>query len=174
MNPTLQQSQNGTDCPNKVIPAGIEIPITSFKVIEEEVKFSFPRDSRPLQPLVAVEATKEGILKSVSAIAFIDTSVKDISENHFKVIQDFSYTNDKTPFLNFYICYDAKLTPERTFKVIRVNFDVDWNKYTPNKAYWPKKIAPKSSDITFITSFLWDEDPEGSRGTETVIRNGNG
>ncbi|KAB1157427.1 hypothetical protein F7018_10910 [Tenacibaculum aiptasiae] len=170
MNPTLQQSQNGTDCSNKVIPEGIEIPITSFKVIEEEVKFSFPRDSRPLQPLVAAEATKEGILKSVSAIAFIDTSVKDISDSHFKVIQDFSYTNDKTPFLNFYICYDAKLTPERTFKVIRVNFDVDWSKYTPNKAHRPNKTAPKPSDIKFITSFLWDEDPEGSRGTETTVK----
>jgi hypothetical protein len=169
MNSTLKQSKNEALCPNKVVPNGIQIPITSFEILQEGVQFSFPRDSRPLQPLVASDSTKDGVLSGVSAIAFIDSTVKNISEEHFTVIQDFSYTNIEEAFLNFYICYDAKLTADKTFNVVRINFDVDWNKYTPNKAYWPNKLAPKPNDITFITSFLWDEDPEGSRGTEIRV-----
>ncbi|WP_299617496.1 hypothetical protein [uncultured Tenacibaculum sp.] len=155
------------------IPQGIQIPLNqnSPEKLADNINFSYLRSTRPLQPLVSVNTSDEGILQSASAVVLIDASIP-ISEVNPRIIQQFSYTNEGVPFLNFYICYDFKPVGSKTFNAYRFDFSVNWNDFSPNPVFDPKAPIPAPSSIKFITSFLWDEDPETSRGTVTTVKKG--
>jgi hypothetical protein len=171
MNFTQEQSKINATCPGKVVPQGVPIGF-ELTALEANISFSVNRGKKPLQPMAAIQVTGNSIV--VSAIAFIDASIS-IEQNNTYVIQDLSYTNDGQPFLNLYLCYDNILEEATSFKGYRFDFTVDFNEgtFTPNPTN-PLLSVPKLSQLSHLTTFLWDEDPEGSRGTETEVQSGVG
>lgn len=166
-------NQTDNDC-IEVRPAGVIIDNVSIKKVGS---LTFPNslDATSLFPPVAqatvVEVNNEKVMQ-ISIVVFVDKN-SNVNPNNgdLSVIQYFSYNKQKTPFANFYVCYDVKPEPGTEFEIFQLNFTADSSKagYTPN---------PKSKDLPIpsifnlkeIVSFLWDEDPVGSRGTVTTVK----
>jgi hypothetical protein len=170
MSTNQKKISNNESCPNKVIPQGVSL-IFNFTKLNADFSFSYARGIRPLQPMNAIKVVNNTI--EVSVVVFIDASI-NIESSNSQVIQDLSYTNDGQPYLNLYICYDTKPRTCKDFAGYKFDFTVNFNEstFTPNPAY-PKKIVPTINEIIHLTSFLWDEDPEASRGTEIEVEKGH-
>lgn len=172
---TQKKSDINVSCPNIVIPQGVVLNDVIFTDLNKEITFSYESGikSRPLQPLTTIKIDKDKSTIGVSIIAFIEANVT-INNSNTSVIQDLSYTNNKEPFLNLYVCYDVKRQPSSSFKGYRFDFTIEFDKtkYTPNPSY-PDLPVPNIIDISHLTSFVWDEDPDGSRGTETTVQAGD-
>ena len=154
-------------------PAGITLP--GVEVIALNYQITFPNEghNKPMPPIAQAtiidlkDSTKEML---ISIVVLLSQNV-NLELNNLSVIQDFSYTNDGAPYANFYVCYESVPEPSSTFNLFQLNFNADPNGYTPNTNS-PKKPIPNLFDLTEIVSFLWDEDPLGSRGTVTTVRPG--
>ena len=169
MNSTQKQTKNNDACPNKVVPQGVAIGF-ELTPLDAKINFSVSRGKRPLQPMAAIKVDGNSI--QVSAIAFIDANI-DVDQSNTSVIQDLSYTNNGQPYLNLYLCYDTILEVATSFKGYRFDFTVDFSErtFTPNRTNSAHPV-PTISQIQHLTTFLWDEDPETSRGTETEVEKG--
>ncbi len=118
----------------------------------------------PLIPHVIARKDEDRI--SVNALVFIDTE----KENpEFKVSKLLSVNIDGTYQMQFFIhCdlqEDLKWKEEETrqlFKAYTIKFNT-----TIEQIEFP--LGVKLEHIQTIQTFLWDIDPETSRGTETVV-----
>ncbi|THF51768.1 hypothetical protein E6C50_08400 [Flavobacterium supellecticarium] len=167
MNTTKQENPT---CQQKVKPAGIAITGVKVNRIETQIDFPNPRHDKPLPPISQATVNKDNELE-ISIVVFISANTA-IKGDELKVIQDFSYTNDQVPYANFYVCYDIAPEPCATFNIFQVNFTADPKGYIPN-ATLPKGLpVPNLLALQEIVTFLWDEDPVGSRGTVTTVQSG--
>ncbi|GEM_PF-1182419 len=157
-------------CEQKVKPAGIAINGVKVNRLEAQIDFPNPRHDKPLPPISQATVNKNNELE-ISIVVFISKNT-EIKGDELKVIQDFSYTNDQVPYANFYVCYDIAPEPCATFNIFQLNFIADPKGYFPN-ATLPKGLpVPNLLALQEIVTFLWDEDPVGSRGTVTTVQSG--
>ncbi|WP_445457017.1 hypothetical protein [Flavobacterium sp. HNIBRBA15423] len=166
MNATNQQDGS---CEKTVKPAGIEIKEVKVNNLGFQISFPNPRHNKPL-PTIAEVAINDNNEMEISIVVFVSKNT-DISSDDLCVIQDFSYTNDKMPYANFYVCYDIAPEPCSAFNVFQLTFNAinSPEGYTPNGTL-PVMPDPNILDLKEIVSFLWDEDPVGSRGTVTTVK----
>lgn len=160
-----------------VKPDGKSISISNYKKFKDCIDFNFNRLGHPCQPLTVAQLNSTKNTISASTVVFIDEEL-GIKQQDLSVLAYLSYDNSKVPFLNIYVCYDKVPLKGILFRPYRLDFDItiDNMLYTPNAFLQKEGInlpAPTIEDIPFITSFLWDEDPEGSRGTETTVKQPN-
>lgn len=163
-------NQQDSSCIQSVKPAGFQIQTITVKNLGYQIKFPNPRHEKPLPPITQVTINDSNEMQ-ISIVVFISENTKVIPDQ-LSVIQDFSYTNNKTPYANFYVCYD--IAPERcsTFNVFQLDFTANPKDYTPNITL-PKDLpVPNLLDLKEIVCFLWDEDPIASRGTVTTVQSG--
>ncbi len=167
MSTTKQQDPT---CEQKVKPAGIVINDVKVSRLEVQIDFPNPRHDKPLPPISQATVNKNNELE-ISIVVFISKNT-EIKGDELTVIQDFSYTNTQVPYANFYVCYDIAPEPCATFNIFQLNFTADPKGFIPNDTL-PKGLpTPNLLDLQEIVSFLWDEDPVGSRGTVTTVQSG--
>jgi len=137
-----------TDLSIKEIPAFDEF----LGALTLDVIFSkFTKQRKFLPPMVLAKSKKRKFhflgFFAVRAINF--ESIK----KSFNVYMKESWTGtDFTPkFLLDYSC--AEVNKHHSFVIFQVDFEIKFN------------VAPKS-----ITTYVWNQDPEGSRGTETTVQ----
>jgi hypothetical protein len=125
-----------------VKPKGTKIPST-FKSLSSQINFIKQRPTTPLPPLV--QTYYENGSLQVCAVIFIDASQ---TINNVDVYYD---DTEEQPI--FYATYNAPETTASEFNAYQVNFDIDLQN------------QPKT-----IITYVWDEDPVGSRGTTTTVQ----
>lgn len=133
-------STTDSDC-NLQIPPGVELEKISFKNLFSGIKFPNPRPVTPFAP--SVQAYYEKGVLEVSAVLLINAEAK------IKGIK--VYFDSKTT--SFYFSYDAPEKESSSFNAYQV---------TVNMNLVNKPMV--------INSILWDEDPVGSRGIETIVQ----
>ncbi|CAD0004819.1 MULTISPECIES: hypothetical protein [Flavobacterium] len=162
--------QQDTSCCRIEKPAGIKIKGVKVKSLGYQIKFPNPRHKKPLPPIAQVTINKKYEMQ-ISIVVFISEKTK-VTADQLTVIQDFSYTNNKMPYANFYVCYDVAPEPCSTFNIFQLSFKANPKDYTPNRIL-PKDLPiPDLLKLKEIVTFLWDEDPTGSRGTVTTVQTG--
>lgn len=144
------------DCPVIVPPPGTEIPakfITTNFI--GEIKFPLKKSKTLFSPVVEAFFV-EGVI-TVNAVVYVDSKVKKTTE--FNVIQNLYVDIEGDPQLQFFVCYDLDDDKDvQNFRVFEVTFQV-------------QSILPfEISKVETIQTFLWDIDPETSRGTETTVQ----
>lgn len=114
----------------------------------------FTRQRKYLPPMVLAKSNK-GIFHFLGFFAVRAKHFKNI-EKHFKVYMKETWTGtDFTPeFLLDYSCSEAD--KDGGFVIFQVDFKMKFH------------VAPEN-----ITTYVWDEDPEGSRGTVTTVQSGD-
>ncbi|RBW57226.1 hypothetical protein DS884_11635 [Tenacibaculum sp. E3R01] len=128
--------------------------ITKITQSANPLAFDFGKDvskSRPVAPVTMASFDKEGFI-NVSTFVFLPASFG--TENKTFTINQLQTNSNK---LAFYIGVDKAPTPDNSFHIYGITFKVKDQDY-------------KSMGITKIKTYLWDEDPEGSRGTETAVK----
>lgn len=146
------------DCPVIVPPPGIEIPAKDVKTtFIGEIKFPLRKSKALFSPVV--EAFLVGDIITVNAVVYVDSKLKKITE--FSVIQNLYVDIEGDPQLQFFVCYDLEEQEEsKNFWVYEVTFQV-------------QPILPFDiTKVETIQTFLWDIDPETSRGTVTIVQPG--
>ncbi|CAD0007270.1 hypothetical protein [Flavobacterium salmonis] len=160
-------NQQGSSCGPIEKPAGFEIGVLA-NGLGYRINFPNPRHKKPLPPIAQVTINEKHEME-ISIVVFISQNAK-VTADQLTVIQDFSYTNDGTPYANFYVCYDVAPEPCSIFDVFQLSFTANPNCFTPNsKCNLP---IPNLLELKEIVCFLWDEDPTGSRGTVTTVQTG--
>ncbi|MGC6431722.1 MAG: hypothetical protein ACON5F_11820 [Jejuia sp.] len=137
------------------VPPGEPIAKSNIKVqkINSQIEFSFNSSStKPLSPLVQISFDKKGNLQ-VSAIVFIPTSE---TPNLSNINQEYVISDSGETQFDFFIIYNAPEVSSQTFQGYKVDFVLE--------------NPPK--DLVQIETFIWDEDPETSRGTVTPVEKG--
>lgn len=133
-------SSTNSDC-TPVIPPGVKLSNVNFNPLFDKIVFPNPRPTTPFEPLVQ-SYYNEGTLE-VSAVLLIN------SEANVPIIDVFFDSNT----MSFYFAYNAPENPSSSFNAFQVTVSV-----------------PLGNKPSVITSYLVDEDPVGSRGTETTVQ----
>lgn len=127
---------------SQVEPKGTKIPST-FKSLSSQIDFIRPRSTEPLPPLAQAYYEKGSL--EVCAVIYIDAS------QTIDAI-DVYYDNTQNQPV-FYTSYTAPETTASVFNAYQVNFTISL------------ETQPET-----IKTYVWDEDPVGSRGTTTTVQ----
>lgn len=163
-------NQQNSSCGPIEKPTGYEIKGVKVNNLGYQIKFPNPRHEKPLPPITQVTINEKNEMQ-ISIVVFISENTK-VTPDKLAVIQDFSYTNDRIPYANFYVCYDIAPEPCSTFTIFQLDFIANPNYYSPNSMLPTGLPIPDLLKLKEIVSFLWDEDPTGSRGTVTTVQTG--
>ncbi len=125
----------------------------SLKIIYTD----FTREFKFLPPIVLAKSEKNRDGYKFNFLGYFAVRLgKNVDlTNSFNISMKESWTGtDFTPeFLLDYNCDEPQ--DGESFSIFEVSFEIQFS------------VAPRS-----ITTFVWDQDPEGSRGTETVVQSG--
>ncbi|WP_064965455.1 hypothetical protein [Tenacibaculum ovolyticum] len=90
---------------------------------------------------------------------------KNGDENDYAKEIDFqiSYSVDSDDKITIYVSRDDSFTPSSTFYA-----------YVVPIGFSPSDIRGLKNSFTTVEVINWDEDPDGSRGTEVVVKSGTG
>lgn len=150
---------------DKIYPPG--------KCIETENKckltikpISFPENTSkiPFAPIVQATLKKDGTfqIRAVFLVACKSIGQKGEDELKFDIFQNWYVDLDGQRQLQFFIAYDIDDNIEKNFDVYEASFKAKKDPYGENAF----------ANIKTIQTFLWDIDPETSRGTETTVQQG--
>lgn len=142
-----------TDTLNTKTPPGTQINPKNVTItpLGSQITFSFNSTSvKPLPPLAQVSFSADGNLL-VSNIVFLPASENAVITS---VYQESVISDEGTTQLDFFIDYDAPEESFQTFNAVRVDLIIE----------------NPPADLEQIETYLWDEDPESSRGTITEVK----
>lgn len=153
----------------KIYPPGECMKPESINRITKKLPVSFPENNSkiPFSPIVQATLMKDGTFQ-VRAVFLVARKPKKHKEDEdhkedeldFDIYQNWYIDLDGQRQLQFFIAYDILDDPEPDFDVYETSF-----KAQPYP-YGEKTFA----SLTTIQTFLWDIDPETSRGTETTVQ----
>ena len=147
-------STNNDTC-NPIAPPGVPAANVSYdqaknQGVNVQIAFSNKRPTTPLPPMVQANFNNDNSVIEVSAIVFIDENAVINGDNGIIVNWDQNLLNP-----HCYITYNASEVATKNFNAYQVNFEINVdNTNLPSK----------------ISTVVWDEDPETSRGTETSVQ----
>lgn len=171
LNTVGNKKPNGFDTPINLSEDGIKKVSGIEGIFEasnlELIYLDFADDLSFLPPMVLAKSEKiepapSGPNNIRYKFKFLSYFAVRLGENvditkTFNISMKESWTGtDFTP--EFLLDYDSGApTIKDKFSTFKVSFEIRFS------------VAPKS-----ITTFVWDQDPEGSRGTETTVQSGTG
>jgi hypothetical protein len=155
----------------KIYPPGeCKLPESTSKITKQE-PISFPENTSkiPFAPIVQATLMKDGTFQ-VRAVFLVARKPKANKEDEadtedelgFEIYQNWYVDIDGNRQLQFFIAYDILDDPEKYFDVYEASFKA--NPYPYGKDTF--------ANIKTIQTFLWDIDPQTSRGTETTVQQG--
>jgi hypothetical protein len=120
------------------------------------ITFPDNRSKALLPPIVDAHFKNNKKKLVIRAVVFI---AKDDNTLDFSIYQNCYVDIEGIPQLQFFVAYDMIEYEGINFDMYEVTFDAD-----------PIPFPDHFSQIKTIQTFLWDIDPVGSRGTETIVR----
>jgi hypothetical protein len=154
-------STNNSSAPKvNVYPPGTVIPILDFLEVGSSISLAHNKSYDLLQPLVAASLDATGNIQ-VSTVVFVDASVP-LAITDFKVNQLYDISDLGVPRIQFFISYEKPETKPTEFKAYEISFAPILASLIP--------AVVLGSQIKTVQAFLWNVDPETSRGTETVVQ----
>lgn len=148
---------------SKIYPPGKCIKkATKSKLTQKTVSFPENNSPIPFSPIVQATFTDAETLQ-VRAVFLVSTNTELNNDKlEFMIYQNWYVDLDGKRQLQFFITYDIEDTISADFDVYEISFKAEKDPYGED--------AFKS--VNTIQTFLWDIDPETSRGTETAVRHG--
>ena len=153
----------------KIYPPGKCMKPESQSRITKKTPISFPENKSPIPFAPIVQATlKEDGTFQVRAVFLVarkpkgQKEVEDDKEGEldFDIYQNWYVDLHGKRQLQFFIAYDILDDPEKEFDVYEASFKAEPYPYGKDTF----------AEIETIQTFLWDIDPETSRGTETIVQ----
>lgn len=137
-------------------------------LVEPSGHINFKNDFKtPLPSLVEAKSYESKIKIKVLFFVASDFNLNEVYINQLFSISNFGYCK-----LQFFIYCDKdtcenikKEAKEEVYKAYSFEFE------TSNTEDFPEGI--KLQDIKIVQTFIWDIDPETSRGTETTVKTSN-
>ena len=148
---------------SKIYPPGKCIKkATKNKLTQKPVTFPENTSQIPFSPIVQATFTDSETLQ-VRAVFLVSTNTALNNDKlDFMIYQNWYVDLDGKRQLQFFITYDIDDAISTDFDVYEISFKAEKDPYGED--------AFKS--VKSIQTFLWDIDPETSRGTETVVQPG--
>jgi hypothetical protein len=142
-------------------PPGTDItPLKAANPIGQVV-FQQRKSVEILSPYVEAYYNANENTLSLNAIVYVNSNI--IEENNgtlpYSVFQNTYIDLDGHAQLQFFIVYDMPEELSGELSIYEIIFEAD-----------PKIFLGGLSNLKKIQTFLWDKDPETSRGTETPVR----
>ncbi|RZJ53121.1 MAG: hypothetical protein EOO44_09515 [Flavobacterium sp.] len=143
-----------------IAPPGTDITPKEAAQSIGAVTFQQTKSVEILSPYVeAYYNAKENKL-TIDAIVYVDTeTIKDNGILNYSVVQNTYIDLDGHAQLQFFIVYDMPEELSGDLSIYEITFEAD-----------PKLFIGGLSKLKTIQTFLWDIDPETSRGTETTVQ----
>lgn len=133
--------------------------VTKSKLTQKPISFPENNSKIPFSPIVQATFTDSETLQ-VRAVFLVSTNtILNADKLAFDIYQNWYVDLDGKRQLQFFITYNIDDAISTNFDVYEVSFKADKDPYGAD--------AFKSVEI--IQTFLWDIDPETSRGTETAV-----
>lgn len=145
----------------KIYPPGKCIKkATKNKLTQKPVAFPENASQIPFSPIVQASFTDSETLQ-IRAVFLVSTNTALNNDKlDFMIYQNWYVDLDGKRQLQFFITYDIDDAISKDFDVYEISFKAEKDPYGED--------AFKS--VNTIQTFLWDIDPETSRGTETPVR----
>lgn len=151
---------------DKVYPPGKCIPSNcTGKLTITPISFPENTSKIPFAPIVQATLMKDGTfqVRAVFLVARKPIGQKEgEDELKFDIYQNWYVNLGGKRQLQFFIAYDILDDPEKYFDVYEASFKAEPYPYGKDTF----------ANIETIQTFLWDIDPETSRGTETTVQPG--
>ncbi|WP_417939714.1 hypothetical protein [Flavobacterium sp. RS13.1] len=146
---------------SKVFPPGKCIKkATKSKLTEKPVSFPENNTQIPFSPIVQATFTDSDTLQVRAVFLVSNNTQLNDGKLEFMIYQNWYVDLDGKRQLQFFITYDIDDAISTDFDVYEIGFKAEKDPYGED--------AFKS--INTIQTFLWDIDPETSRGTETTVQ----
>jgi hypothetical protein len=146
---------------SKVFPPGKCIKkATKSKLTEKPVSFPENNTQIPFSPIVQATFTDSETLQVRAVFLVSNNTQLNDGKLEFMIYQNWYVDLDGKRQLQFFITYDIDDAISTDFDVYEIGFKAEKDPYGED--------AFKS--INTIQTFLWDIDPETSRGTETTVQ----
>ncbi|MNL57073.1 hypothetical protein D3C87_1806080 [compost metagenome] len=97
----------------------------------------------------------------IQAVVYVDSPLVENETLHYKIIQNTYIDLEGNPQLQFFIVYNMPEELSADLFIYEIVFNAD------------ASFIGGFSNLEKIQTFLWDSDPETSRGTETPVRSIN-
>lgn len=155
---------------DKIYPPGKCIETESrSRLTIKPIRFPENISKIPFAPIVQATLMKDGIFQ-IRAVFLVARKPKGQKEDEgdkteeleFDIYQNWYVDLGGNRQLQFFIAYDIDDNIEENFDVYEASFRAERDPYGENAF----------ASINTIQTFLWDIDPETSRGTETVVQHG--
>jgi hypothetical protein len=148
---------------DKIYPPGKCIKkATRSKLTQKPISFPENNSKIPFSPIVQATFTDSETLQ-VRAVFLVSTNTPlNADKLAFDIYQNWYVNLDGKRQLQFFITYDIDDAISTDFDVYEISFKAEKEPYGED--------AFKS--VETIQTFLWDIDPETSRGTETTVQHG--
>ncbi|WP_163400221.1 hypothetical protein [Flavobacterium fluviatile] len=145
---------------SKIYPPGKCIKkATKNKLTQKPVSFPENNTQIPFSPIVQATFTDSETLQ-VRAVFLVSTNTELNNDKlDFMIYQNWYVDLDGKRQLQFFITYDIEDTISTDFDVYEISFKAEQDPYGEDAF----------KNVNIIQTFLWDIDPETSRGTETVV-----
>lgn len=145
-------------CPEILPPGTCIVPLTDIDPVGN-VSFSDRKSLEILSPYVeAFYNAKDNVL-IMNAVVYVDVTTIKNGIFSYKVYQNSYIDIEGHAQLQFFISYNQPEKLSENFSIYEIVFNAD-----------PKLFPGGLSKIDSIQTFLWDSDPETSRGTETTVQ----
>lgn len=153
----------------KIYPPGKCMKPESQSRITKQTPICFPenKSSIPFAPIVQATLKENGTFQ-VRAVFLVARKPKEKKEDgkeddlKFDIYQNWYIDLNGKRQLQFFIAYDILDDPQKDFDVYEASFKAEPYPYGKDTF----------AEIETIQTFLWDIDPETSRGTETTVQQG--
>ena len=148
----------GNDAP--IIPPGIDITPKDKDAVHSigTVTFKKTKSAEVLSPYVEAYYDSHSNALLIQAVVYVDSPLVEKEELHFSVIQNTYIDIEGSPQLQFFIVYNMPEELSADLFIYEIVFNAD------------SSFIGGFSNLEKIQTFLWDSDPETSRGTETPVR----
>lgn len=145
---------------DQIYPPGKPMKPKTINKITTKKTVSFPENTSPIpfSPIVQATLMKDGTFQ-VRAVFMVAHKQDELD---FKIYQNWYIDIEGQRQLQFFIAYDILDDPETEFDVYETSFKAEPYPYGKDTF----------ANITTIQTFLWDIDPETSRGTVTTVQQG--
>lgn len=144
----------------KIYPPGKKIDETGKLLKVGTVTFPNNQEKIPFSPVVQAFKSSDNKNLHINAVVFVTSFGPANNELNFEIYQNQYVDLDGKLQVQFFICYDLLDDPGTVFDIYEISFDA-------NKKPFGKHLF---TDVNTIQTFLWDIDPDTSRGTETPVR----
>jgi hypothetical protein len=143
-----------------IIPPGIDITPKDKDAVHSigTVTFKKTKSAEVLSPYVEAYYDAHQNTLQIQAVVYVDSPLIENEILHYKIFQNTYIDIEGDPQLQFFIVYNMPEELSADLFIYEIVFNA------------ADSFIGGFSNLEKIQTFLWDSDPETSRGTETAVR----